>query len=417
MRPPHGVVRAVGMWLCSVSHTDSNPNCSQWRATSMGCMVVSVAKMSIPKSIPPSMPSRDLSPGSAAVNVVAMRDVIAAEVTASGPIPFERFMQLALYGDTGFFSSSRLRSEKAGDFLTSPEVSPMFGETLATFVRSERERIGEPFHLVEVAGGSGSLLRPLLAVIDVDAWAVEVSPAATAALRDVVDPGRVVSSLDAIDGPLRGVVVANELLDNLPMAIAQLTADGWRERWVGHGDDGLAFIDADPRPEVMSWLERFAGPVEVGGWVEVQLAASDWVRAAVARLDAGALLLVDYGDTAENLAPRRQDGTLRTYRAHHLGPHPLDEPGATDITADVNVTAIEAAAREAGAEVEVWRQDDFLASLGLRDRVKVMRHEELELARAGDEMARLRLRTLRTEAETLLHPRGLGDFRVVVARR
>ena len=198
-----------------------------------------------------------------------MKDVIAAEVAAAGPIPFERFMHLALYGETGFFSSSRLRSEKAGDFLTSPEVSPMFGETLAVFVRAERDRIGEPFRLVEVAGGSGSLLRTLLGMIEVETWAVEVSPAATAALGYVVDPARVVSSLDSIDGPLRGVVVANELLDNLPMAIAQLTADGWRERWVGQGAEGLAFIDADPRPEVISWLDRFAGPVEVGGWVEV----------------------------------------------------------------------------------------------------------------------------------------------------
>jgi SAM-dependent MidA family methyltransferase len=361
-----------------------------------------------------------------------MREVIAAEVAASGPIPFERFMQLALYGETGFFSSAQLRSEKAGDFLTSPEVSSMFGETLAALVRSERARIGEPFRLVEVAGGSGSLLRPswrrsmwrtglwglgLWELGGVETWAVEVSPAATVALGEVVGPGRVVRSLDSIEGPLRGVILANELLDNLPMAIAQLTADGWRERWVGQGEDGLSFIDADPRPDVVAWLERFAGPVDIGGWVEVQLEASEWVRSAVARLDAGALLLIDYGDTTENLAPRRQDGTLRTYRAHHLGPHPLDEPGATDITADVNVTAIEAAAREAGAEVEVWRQDDFLASLGLRDRIKALRHEELELARAGDEMARLRLRTLRTEAETLLHPRGLGDFRVVVARR
>ncbi|MEX1271150.1 MAG: class I SAM-dependent methyltransferase, partial [Acidimicrobiia bacterium] len=124
-----------------------------------------------------------------------MRDVIAAEVAASGPIPFERFMQLALYGETGFFSSTRLRSQKAGDFLTSPEVSPMFGETLAAFVASERERIGEPFRLVEVAGGSGSLLRPLLGILDVETWAVEISPAASAALQGVVGRGRVVDTL------------------------------------------------------------------------------------------------------------------------------------------------------------------------------------------------------------------------------
>jgi SAM-dependent MidA family methyltransferase len=351
------------------------------------------------------------------VKVVEMKDVIASELARSGPMPFERFMELALYGERGFFSSSMLRSERGGDFLTSPEVSPLFGETLAEFVIRERDRIGEPFGLVEVAAGSGSLLRSLLATVDVDAWAVEVSPAAVDALSGLLRKGRVVGAINEVPAPLRGVVVANELLDNLPIAIAQLEDSGWRERWVGVDGDGLAFVDAAPRPEVLAWLERFAGPVEVGGWVEVQLAACGWVRDALDRLEEGALVLIDYGDTSENLAPRRQDGTLRTYRSHHLGPHPLDEPGATDITADVNFTAIEAAARMAGAELEVWRQDDFLASLGLRDRISRMRHEELELARSGDEMARLRLRTHRTDAETLLNPRGLGDFRVLVARR
>lgn len=346
-----------------------------------------------------------------------MHDLIAAEIDASGPMPFEVFMRRALYGDGGFFAASVLRSQRGGDFLTSPEVSPMFGQALAEFVRIERERVGEPFALVEVAGGSGSLLRPLLKAVTVDAWAVEVSPAARVALAEIVGPDRVVPSLSDLPDPLRGVVIANELLDNLPMAIAQLTDNGWRERWVGADDDGLVFVDASPRPEVCDWLDRFAGPVEVGGWVEVQLEAYEWVQSVVASIESGAVVLFDYGDTMENLAPRRQDGTLRTYRSHHLGPHPLDEPGATDITADVNFTAIEEAAREAGAEVELWRQDDFLGSLGLRDRVSQMRHEELDLARKGDEMGRLRLRTTRTEAETLLHPRGLGDFRVLVAQR
>jgi SAM-dependent MidA family methyltransferase len=129
------------------------------------------------------------------------------------------------------------------------------------------------------------------------------------------------------------------------------------------------------------------------------------------------LVVIDYGDTAENLVPRRRDGTLRTYRAHHLGPHPLDEPGATDITADVNFTAMVAAAEESGAGVRLWRQDDFLAAHGLRDVISELRHRELELARSGEEVERLRVRTVRTEAETLVHPRGLGDFRVMVAEK
>jgi SAM-dependent MidA family methyltransferase len=206
------------------------------------------------------------------------------------------------------------------------------------------------------------------------------------------------------------------LIDNLPMALAQRVDGVWRERWVDLDGDGLAMVDASARPEVVAWLDSYAGEVPDGGWVEAQLSAVAWVGEVLLRLEAGSLLLFDYGDTAENLLPRRQDGTLRTYRAHHMGPHPLDEPGRTDITADVNFTAL-AAAAESAASVEIVRQDDFLVGLGLGDRLSELRHAELEAARSGDEMERLRIRALKTEAETLLHPRGLGDFRVLVVRK
>ncbi len=329
-------------------------------------------------------------------------------------------MEHALYDpENGFFGSGDLKSVKGGDFLTSPEVSPMFGEAVGRLVEAEIERVGVPFRLVEVAAGSGSLLRPLLASVDYDieAWAVEVSPAAQAALAEILPAERVVDSLQEVPSPFRGVIVANELVDNLPMAIAQRVGGEWRERWVGADRGELALIDADARPEVLDWLDRYAGPVPDGGMVEVQMAAAEWLRSAMSMIEAGSIVLFDYGDTTENLLPRRQDGTLRTYRSHHLGPHPLDEPGATDITADVNFTALEAVAVEAGWDAKIWRQDDYLAQLGVRDRISEMRHRELDLARSGDEMERLKVRTLRTEAETLIHPRGLGDFRVLVARR
>jgi SAM-dependent MidA family methyltransferase len=332
-------------------------------------------------------------------------------------MPFERFMELALYGPGGFFASETLRSVKSGDFLTSPEVSSLFGMTLAAFADAERERVGEPFRLVDVGAGSGSLLRPLIEALDVETWAIDVSPSARTALSKVIPAARVITALDQVPSPFTGVILANELLDNLPMAIAQLTDRGWRERWVGIENDRLTFVDAPVRSEVRAWLEVFAGPVENGGWVEVQLQAFDWIGHALALVASGALVVIDYGDTAENLAPRRRDGTLRTYRSHHLGPHPFDEPGATDITADVNFTALMAAATDVGAEVTFQRQDDFLADWGLRDRLSQLRSEELSLARAGDEPKRLVTRSLRVEAETLLHPRGLGDFRVLVARK
>jgi SAM-dependent MidA family methyltransferase len=345
---------------------------------------------------------------------MALQQRIKGEIQKHGPMPFERFMELALYDpEGGYFTTGDLRSERSGDFLTSPEVSALFGETLARYVLDERDRIGEPFEVVEVAAGSGSLIGALLRMVDVPAWAVEASPAAREALGKVLPADRVLADLP---DRIRGVLIGNELIDNLPMAIAQKVDGVWRERWVGLDDESLTLVDAPPRPEVVAWLDDFAGPVTDGGWVEAQLAATVWVQDAFGRLEAGSLVLFDYGDTAENLLPRRQDGTLRTYRSHHLGPHPLDEPGMTDITADVNFTALAAAAELAGANVEVHRQDDFLVGLGLGERLSELRHAELEAARSGDEMERLRLRTLKTEAETLLHPRGLGDFRVLVAR-
>jgi SAM-dependent MidA family methyltransferase len=326
-------------------------------------------------------------------------------------------MALALYGPDGYFTSGPLRSEKAGDFLTSPEVSSMFGSTLAVFVEQEKNRIGEPFQLIEVGAGSGTLLGPLLETFPVPARAVEVSAAARNALTAIIPEQQVVGDLAEISDPLRGVILANEFVDNLPMAIAQMTGDGWRERWVGLDGDHLTFFDHEVRPEVANWLHSYSGPVDSGGWVEVQLEAASWLKTALERLVAGSVVLIDYGDLAENLAPRRRDGTLRTYRSHHLGPHPFDEPGATDITADVNFSALMAVAQSAGATVELHRQDDFLASLGLRIRLTDLRQAELELARRGETDARLRTRSLVAEAATLLHQRGLGDFRVLVATK
>lgn len=334
---------------------------------------------------------------------MTLKQRIIDEISATGPMPFERFMEISLYDPDGFFGGITLRSDKVGDFLTSPEVSTLFGTTLAHYVDDVRDRIGDPFQVVEAAAGSGSLLEPLLSTVDVAAVAVEASPAARAALSGLV------AVLEEMPQSVRGVILANELLDNLPMALAQRMEGSWRERWVGLDGDDLAFVDAPPRTEVITWLDAYAGPVPDGGWVEVQLAARDWVTRAVASLEAGALLLIDYGETADNLLPRRQDGTLRTYRSHHLGPHPLDGPGQTDITADVNFTAL----LDIHPSARLHRQDDFLTSLGLRDRLSDLRRGELEAARSGDEARRLRLRTLKTEAETLLHPRGLGDFRVL----
>jgi SAM-dependent MidA family methyltransferase len=331
-------------------------------------------------------------------------------------------MAACLYDpEDGFFASGPLRSTKSGDFLTSPEVSPWFGRIIGRHVEAIRGELGNPddFVVVEVGAGSGSLLQPLLQGLEEPrpaVWAAEASPAARRRLGEVFPGDRVVADLGELPGRCSGVMIANELLDNLPTALAVRVDGGWEERWVGPGDDETFELVAVPaRSAVAAWAERYGAGTPHGGMVEVQLAAGVWVRQALEKLAAGALIVIDYGSTAEELMPRRTQGTLRTYRAHHLGPDPLAEPGETDITADVNFSALVAAVVEAGWRSELVRQDDYLTRWGLREVVSGLRRTELELARSGDAMARLAVRSERTDADTLMHPRGLGDFRVLIA--
>jgi SAM-dependent MidA family methyltransferase len=370
-----------------------------------------------------------------------LADKLRVKISAEGPMPFEDYMAACLYDEeSGFFTTGPLRSTKDGDFLTSPEVSLWFGRMLARFVAKEQQRTGaNPFWVVEVGAGPGSLLRPLIdalassspsgggaerseakgvkAIHDptYEFHAVEASPAAREALTVLLGPESVHTSLDDLPDRFNGVIIANELLDNLPCALAIRSGDGWIERWVGATDDRFGFVTAPARPEVMAWCDAYGGTVSEGDMIEVQLQATAWIENALAHIDSGALVVIDYGGTAEELEPRRTQGTLRTYRSHHLGPDPLLEPGATDVTVDVNFSGMVAAAELDGAFVELHRQDDFLARLGLREEIRDLRHRERDLAKTRDAMQRLMVRSEATDAETLLHPRGLGDFRVMIA--
>lgn len=344
---------------------------------------------------------------------------IRASIAADGPMPFDVFMEMALY-DTygGFFGSGGLRSAESGDFLTSPEVSPWFGRTIARFVESVAERIGvDGFTVIDIGAGSGSLLRALLDSLSfpVSAIAVERSEAAREALRRA-DGVEVVGDLP--DAPWRGVVVGNEVLDNVPAALVRRTDSGWVELMVSADGGRLALTEVPSRPVVTAWAGRHAASVPPGGLVEVQIGSGDLVATVVDRLEAGAGIFFDYGDSTDGLASRRAEGTLRTYRAHHLGPDPLLEPGSTDITFDVDFTAMAQMAAERGATgIEVLTQRDLLERWGLREELSRLRHRELELARSGEAMARIEIRSEIAGIETILHPRGLGDFRALVFER
>src|SRR6056297_4319438 len=159
-----------------------------------------------------------------------MTEEIRAEIAASGPMPFERFMELALYGSDGFYTKvGGGAAGRRGDFITSPEIGPLFGAVVARYLDAEWERIGRPevFTVVDAGAGPGTLARSVLAAAPVCAdalryVAVEVSPGQRERHPDTI---RSVAEMPV--EPFDGVVIANELLDNLPFRLAVFD-QGWR---------------------------------------------------------------------------------------------------------------------------------------------------------------------------------------------
>lgn len=305
---------------------------------------------------------------------------------------FDRFMERALYGpDTGFFSTGRGAPGRRGDFLTSVEVGPLFGAVVARMLDATWERYGRPstFTVVDAGAGAGTLLRTVVGASPrcaraLDLVAVEVSPA----LRATHPPN--VRSLAEVPDVDVGVVIANELLDNLPVRVLERTATGWMELYVA---DGAAAL----RPTTA------VGPSDVPVGARIPLAddAAAWVRSTLERIGRGRLVAFDYGADTVDLARRPGAGWLRTYRAHDRGGPPWEAPGSQDITYDVPFDQLPPAVRSTQAAwLQRWGIDELVAE---------GRRTWAERAGTGDLLA-LRARSRVREAEALLDADGLGGF-------
>ena len=341
---------------------------------------------------------------------------IGAAIAAApgGAIPFEQFMRLALYGAGGFYTRADAGGAgRRGDFLTSPEVGPLFGAVIARLVDAEWRRAGRPhpFHLVDLGAGAGTLLRSVAAA----------SPECSDALRPVaVEPAVVqwgahpdgatsLASIGDVAGgePFDGVVIANELLDDVPFALA--VHDGaWREAFVAQGDHGR-FVEVLSQP--FDAVPRVLPPVaRHGARAPLQRGAGQLVTNVLDRLRSGALCAFDYcrASTLETAALdwRRW---LRTYRGHQRAGHYLDDPGAVDITCDVMIDQLPTP----GAVVD---QAAFLASWGVDELVEEGRRH-WQASAAAPTLDAMRMRSRVAEAEALLDPAGLGGFTVLQWRR
>ncbi len=320
---------------------------------------------------------------------------------------FDRFMADALYGPSGFYTSGG-RAGRRGDFITSPEVGPLFSAIVARFVRDEWIRLGQPegFMLVDAGAGPGAMARGVLAA-DADLLesiryvAVDVSAAQRA-----LHPAGVESRAELPVGPFDGVIVANELLDNVPFRLA-VHDGGWREAYVVRLADGrlaeTLSAPFDPVPAILP------GHAVLGARAPLQDSARAWIDDARARLRRGTLLVIDYmSPTTAALAGRPWREWLRTYREHRHGDHYLAAPGTQDITSEVAVDQLP-------VPDTIRTQSQWLQLHGILDLVDEGKRYWEQHAALPD-LAAMRMRSRVGEAEALLDPSGLGAFTVLEYR-
>ena len=351
-------------------------------------------------------------------------ELIADRIRERGPLTVAAFMDLALYHqEFGYYARAAQRSGRAGDFFTSVDVGPLFGELLSQQV-AEMAKIlaataGEgsrSFDLVEAGAGNGRLSADIMRALARDhpgvytrtsLHLVDSSRQARVAQRQVLGEvaSRLTSSSDQIP-EFEGVLIANEVLDAMPVHQVVMQDEGLREVYVdvGSADCGLSTREGPPStPALQAYLNEVGARLQPGWKVEVGLRAVDWIRDVSRQLRRGFIVLIDYGHEARDLySPSHATGTLTTYARHRAsGPDAasgppvwLSDPGHQDITAHVDFTAVRRAAEAEG-----------LTALGLLDQTYFL----LGILTSSDLPDVFNSLKTRLALKTLLLPGGLGS--------
>lgn len=305
---------------------------------------------------------------------MSLRDRLTAQIAQGGPISVAQYMTACLHDpDHGYYATQPALGE-AGDFVTAPLISQMFGELIGVWAASAWTLMGEPraVRLVEIGPGDGTLMADVLRAARAapdfleaaDVWLVETSgPLKAAQQARLGDRMRWAGSLADVpdDAPL--LVIANELLDCLPARQFVRTALGWAEQLIGLNVDGRLAFTLSPTPAAGLLPDAPEGCVYEQSASQAALGAE--LGARLVR-DGGAALLIDYGRAEPGFGD-----TLQALR-RHMKVDPLACPGEADLTVHADFPAVMAAARAQGAEAAILTQADFLARMGVGLRAEAL---------------------------------------------
>ena len=312
----------------------------------------------------------------------ALQTLIANDIRHhSGWISFARYMELALYApELGYYSGGAVKLGKDGDFTTAPEMTPLFGASLAA-VAADLMRQSAP-QILEFGAGSGKLAFDILTEmrtlgVPLHRYAiVEVSGELRARQERVLRDFPQVVWLEQFPPAFSGVVIGNEVLDAMPVQLVVKDERGWKERGIGLSDKKFVYRDRPCSPSLTAQIPD-AASLPVGYLTEVHAVAAGFMRSLAAMLCAGhhdtglggAALLFDYGFPArEYYLGQRSTGTLMCHYRHHAHDDPFYLPGLQDITAHVDFTAMAHAAVNGGLDMLGYTsQAGFLLDAGIAD--------------------------------------------------
>jgi SAM-dependent MidA family methyltransferase len=286
-----------------------------------------------------------------------------------GPVPFPWFMEQALYHpEFGYYTSSRLRIGREGDYYTNVSVGRLYGQLLASQLIEMWKLLGCPsrFTIVEEGAEDGQLAMDILSAIAEESIQagesiryviLEPQPGKQSQQRAHFDPallGKVTWATQLADlDCITGAFISNELVDAMPVHLVLYDENEWSELRVDLSGDNFRFVPAKiVTPELVEALGKLPLPLYSPYRTEVNLAATRWIQTIGHRLERGFVLIVDYGfSRTEYYKPERTEGTLSCYSRHRRSSNPLERPGEIDITAHVDFTSLAEAAARASLKV------------------------------------------------------------------